>query len=392
MKILHLISSGGRYGAENVVLNLTESLQGLGCDTVLGLFQNTHRPNTEIADLARQRGVTVEIIPCKGRMDWKAVSAIRRCVKTYGIDLIHTHGYKADFFGWMARRKLGVPLVATIHIWSERNAYLHFYTILDRRVLRRFDKAVGVSNEIVNLLRRARIAPEKVGKVSNGIHVELFEGAFPTLAKEIAKTDRVIVGMVSRLLPEKGVIHFVRAAQQVLAVCPQAFFVLVGDGPEAPRLKALARELGIEDSVLFAGQRSDMPSVYASFDIFVLPSLNEGMPLVILEAMAAKRAVIATRIAGIPEIIQHEKTGLLIDPGEIVPLRDSIVRLIADERLRDRLAEDGYARVRQFHSREAMSRSYLHLYGNLLRLSTPAEDAERQKRTALQPNETGQRG
>jgi len=392
MKILHLISSGGRYGAENVVLNLTESLQGLGCDTVLGLFQNTHRPNTEIADLARQRGVTVEIIPCKGRMDWKAVSAIRRCVKTYGIDLIHTHGYKADFFGWMARRKLGVPLVATIHIWSERNAYLHFYTILDRRVLRRFDKAVGVSNEIVNLLRRARIAPEKIGKVSNGIHVELFEGAFPTLAKEIGKTDRVIVGMVSRLLPEKGVIHFVRAAQQVLAVCPQAFFVLVGDGPEAPRLKALARELGIEDSVLFAGQRSDMPSVYASFDIFVLPSLNEGMPLVILEAMAAKRAVIATRIAGIPEIIQHEKTGLLIDPGEIVPLRDSIVRLIADERLRDRLAEDGYARVRQFHSREAMSRSYLHLYGNLLRLSTPAEDAERQKRTALQPNETGQRG
>ncbi len=374
------------------MLDLTESLQGLGCKPVLGLFHNRHRPNTEIADLARERGVTVEIIPCDGRLDWKAVRAIRRCVQTHRIDLIHTHGYKANFFGWVARRKLGIPVVATIHIWSERNAYLHFYTILDRLILRWFDKAVGVSKEIVNLLRRAGIAPEKIDKVSNGIHVEMFEGAPPTLAEEIGKKDRVLLGMVSRLLPEKGVVHYVRAAQQVLAVCPQAFFVLVGDGPEGPKLKALVRELGIENSVLFAGRRSDMPSVYASLDIFVLPSLNEGMPLVILEAMAAKRAVIATRIAGIPEIIQHEKTGLLIEPGDITPLRDSIVRLISDRELRDRLAAGGYARVRQFHSREAMSTSYLRLYQGLLRVPAPAEDVQPQERSSLQPNETRQGG
>lgn len=267
MNILHLISSGGRYGAENVVLNLTESLQGLGCKTVLGVFDNTHRPNTEIANLARERGVTVEIIPCNGRMDWKAIRAIRECVKAHRIDIVHTHGYKADFFGWMAGRRLRVPVVATIHIWSERNAYLHFYTILDRLILRRFDKAVGVSNEIVSLLRNTRVAPEKIDKVSNGIHVEMFEDAPPALAVELGKKDRVLVGMVSRLLPEKGVEQFVRAAQQVLAICPQAFFILVGDGPEGPRLKALARELGIEDNVLFAGRRGDMPSVYASLEI-----------------------------------------------------------------------------------------------------------------------------
>ena len=392
MNILHLISSGGRYGAENVVLDLAESLQGLGCKPILGLFHNRHRPNTEIADLARERGVTVEIIPCDGRLDWKAVRAIRRCVETHQVDLIHTHGYKANFFGWVARRKLGIPVVATIHIWSRRNVYLHLYTILDQLILRWFDKAIGVSDEIVSSLRRARIAPERIDKVSNGIHVEMFEGAAPALADRIGKKDRVVVGMVSRLLPEKGVEYFVRAAQQVQAICPQAFFVLVGDGLEAPRLKALARELGIEDRVLFAGQRSDMPNVYASLDIFVLPSLNEGMPLVILEAMAAKRAVIATRIAGIPEIIQHEKTGLLIEPGQINPLRDSIVRLITDEGLRGRLADEGYARVRQFHSREAMSRSYLHLYQSLLRVPAPAKDTKHEKSSALQPNETGPRG
>jgi glycosyltransferase involved in cell wall biosynthesis len=281
-------------------------------------------------------------------------------------------------------------VIATIHIWSERNAYLHFYTVLDRLILRCFDKAVGVSNEIVSLLRRAGISPEKIDKVSNGIHVEMFEGAPPTLAEEIGKKDRVLVGMVSRLLPEKGVVHYVRAAQQVLKVCPQAYFVLVGDGPEGPRLKGLARELGIEDSVLFAGRRGDMPSVYASLDIFVLPSLNEGMPLVILEAMAAKRAVIATRIAGIPEIIQHEQTGLLIEPGDIASLRDSIVRLIADRGLRDRLAASGYAHVRQCHSREVMAKNYVRLYEGLLQVHAPAKDVQPQERATLPANETGQ--
>ncbi len=278
MNILHLISSGGRYGAENVVLDLTQSLKEAGCRTVLGVFHNSHRPHTEIADLARERGVKIEIIPCAGRLDWKAIQAIQQCARTHHIDLIHTHGYKADLFGCVAARRLAIPVVATIHIWSERNAYLHFYSVLDRLILRWFDKAVGVSDEIVNRLRREKVAPDRVAKISNGIHVEIFQGARPTLAEEIGRKDRIVVGMVSRLLPEKGVEHFVRAAQQVLAVCPEALFVLVGDGPYAPTLKALARQLGIENSVLFTGQRRDMPGVYASLDIFVLPSLNEGMP------------------------------------------------------------------------------------------------------------------
>src|SRR5260370_40064095 len=108
MNILHLISSGGRYGAENVVVDLTESLQGLGCKPVLGLFHNRHRPNTEIAALARERGVTVEIIPCDGRLDWQDGRGIRRCVQTPRIQLIHTHRDKANFSRWSTPRKLDI--------------------------------------------------------------------------------------------------------------------------------------------------------------------------------------------------------------------------------------------------------------------------------------------
>lgn len=366
MNILQLISSAGRYGAENVVLDLTESLGEYGCDVTLGVFLNKHKPNTELVDVARQRGLKVEMIPCDGRFDRKTIQAIRECIRKRRIDLLHTHTYKADLYGYAAARKLEIPRVATIHIWSERNLALHFYGILDRMVLRRFDKAVGVSDEIAARLRDCGVAPSRVEKIGNGIDIELFQNTRPTLAEEIGKKDRVLVGMVSRLLPEKGVEYFVRAAKQVLDSYPQALFVLVGDGPHGPALKALSRELGIEDRMIFAGQRRDMPGIFASLDVFALPSLNEGMPLVILEAMASGLPVVATRIAGIPEVVLHQETGLLIEPGDTVALRDSILRLIADRELRMKLGVNGRERVRQYYTRNVAARNYLRLYEGLL--------------------------
>ena len=366
MKTLQLISSAGHYGAENMLLNLAKSLERLGCTCVLGVFENLHRPNTEIAEHAQQLGLQTVAIRCQGRADREAVRAIRSHIETQGIDLVHTHGYKADIYGYAAARTLPTPLIATCHNWTSSSVSLRLYAMLDRWALRRFHRAVAVSEGVAVALRRGGVAPEKITTISNGVDVAVFSAGRPTLAAEIGKGNRLVVGMVSRLVRGKGADYFLRAASDVLSCFPETLFVLVGEGSARKELERLAGELGIENKVIFTGQRADMPGVYASLDVFVLPSLNEGMPLTVLEAQAANRAVIGSRVGAVPQLIQHRETGLLIEPGDVASLRNAMLELLADASLRAGLAARGQARVREHYSAESMARRYLSLYEDLL--------------------------
>lgn len=374
MNVLHLISSAGHYGAENVLLNLAGSLERLGCRVALGVFVNARRPNTEIAEQARQQGLQVALIPCGGRADRSTVEAIRREIKSSGIELVHTHGYKADLYGYAAVRGAATPILATCHNWTGETLSLRLYAMLDRWVLRRFRMAVAVSESVAAQLRRAEVAPDRIAIISNGIDVARFREARPTLGEGIGKGDRLVVGMVGRLVREKGAEYLLRAAREVLPLHPDTLFVLVGEGPARAEFEQMAHELRIEGRVIFAGQRQDMPGVYASMDVLVLPSLNEGMPLVILEALAARRAVVATRVGAIPQCIVPRETGLLVEPANAAGLRDAIAELLGDAALRRDLGERGSAWVEQHHSSDAMARQYLALYDRLLgRPTSPPE-------------------
>jgi glycosyltransferase involved in cell wall biosynthesis len=365
MRVLQLISSAGFYGAENMLINLARSMNQLGCRSAVGIFENAHRPHTEIAEQARLEGLPVVLIPCKGSADWNAARAIRSYVEAHGIDLVHTHGYKADLYGYAAVRRLGTPIVATCHNWPGGSLALRAYASLDRRVLRRFPKVVAVSEVVSRMLQCSGVPPYRITLINNGIDLSRFDGASPTLASEIVKGCRPVVGTVGRLAPEKGLEHFLRAAQSLLGRFPEALFVLVGEGPARKSLAVLAQQLGIERSVIFTGQRRDLPGIYASLDVFVLASLNEGMPMTILEAMAAARAVVATRVGAIPRLVVP-RTGLLVEPGEPAGLCDAVLRLLADPRLRHELGSRARERVAQVFSAEASAANYMKLYRELL--------------------------
>ena len=366
MKILQLISSSGYYGAETMLINLAKCLGRLGFPCVVGVFHNWHKPNTDVEARARREGLLLETIPCKGRADWGAVRAIRNCIQTHRIDIVHTHGYKADLYGYAAARDLPTPLIATCHVWFERGIALRVYARLDRIVLRRFHAVVAVSEHIARILRRSGVPQSRITTIGNGIDLSCFRRAKPTLAKEIGRGAKTVVGVVARLIPEKGHAYLLRAAQELLGEFPDTAFVFVGAGPERKRLVELARELGIERSVILAGVRRDMPGVYASMDIFVLPSFNEGMPMTILEALASRKPVVATRVAAIPKLVLHEQTGLLVEPGDTVGLRKAIGRLLAAPQLRRELGEKGQAWVRQHFSADVMAKQYQLLYQQLV--------------------------
>lgn len=363
MKILQLISSEGKYGAETMLLCLVKSLALLGHESVIGVFRNSHCPHTEVAEAARLEGLKVEIIPCDGKIDRRAVDVIRHCLQIHSIDLVHTHGYKANFYGYLAARGKGVPAVATYHLdWPDRGLALRLYHLFDRLVVRRFGKIAAVSEAVARSLRRSGVPSAKIVTIDNGIDLSPFAQARPILQEEISERPDALIGLVGRLTPQKGCEYFLRAAQRVLIDFPRTLFVLVGEGPDRRKLEELVRDLNIAERVIFAGHREDMPGVYASLDILVLPSINEGLPMTLIEAMAAARPVIATPVGAIPKLIIPEQTGLLVNPRDPVGLAAALGRLISNPDLRHRLGRDGQAWVMRRFSAEAMAQQYAEIY------------------------------
>jgi len=157
VKVLQLISSGGYYGAENMLLNLCASQQEAGCENSLLLFYNVHAPNIEFYERARRSGISVRMVHCQGRADWRAVRQIEEYIQQDGINLLHTHGYKADLYGYVAARRSNKPIVATCHNWVGGTAALGIYNRLDRLALKRFNSLAAVSEPVAQCLHGWRL-------------------------------------------------------------------------------------------------------------------------------------------------------------------------------------------------------------------------------------------
>jgi glycosyltransferase involved in cell wall biosynthesis len=362
MRVLHLISSGGMYGAEVMLLNLASAQKRLGCEPVVGVFRNEHLPHIEVAEEARARGLHVEIFNCSGRFDHKPLGIIRKVLRKEDISLVHGHGYKSNLYGYFAAKALGLPFVATCHLWTGASPAIRFYEFLDSLLLRRAHRVVGVSDAISNILRKSGLSPEKVSTIHNGTDFSLCEDVSPSLRRELGVGERVLVGSVGRLEEQKGFEYFLRAAREVLTEFPKTQFVVVGEGSLRPRLEGLIHELGLGTSVLLVGQRKDMPGVYASLDLFVLASIDEGMPMTILEALALGKPVIATAVGAVENLVVSEKTGLLVQPRDIPALRDAMLRCLRDQSFAQTLGRNGQEHVQTSFSAQGMARKYTELY------------------------------
>jgi len=366
MNILHLISSSGLYGAESMMLSLCTELTRQRCEPVVGVFRNLHKPNLDILDKAKKLGLRTVMFDCHQRIDLGTVKAIRAFISANSIAILHTHGYKADIYGYLAAKKLGTVIVATCHSLIEHQyntaLSLQLYGLLDRKVLRNVDMVISVSEPIGYRLHENGIAAEKIRVIPNGVDIDLFSRARPGFRAELGAGDRLIVGMIGRLATAKGPDVFLRAAEGVLREFPETLFVLVGDGPDRERLRKVARSLSRMTNVIFAGRHDDMPSVHASLDILVLPSLSEGMPMVILEAMAAGKAIIASEVGGIPSLVIPGETGLLVKPGDSNILQTAIIKLLAEPGLRRRLGDSAQELARKRYSSRIMSENYLSTY------------------------------
>jgi glycosyltransferase involved in cell wall biosynthesis len=290
---------------------------------------------------------------------------------------MHTHGYKSDLYGIAAARRARVPVVATCHNWTGASLPLRLYSILDRAVLHKAQHIAAVSEQVRRKLVQFAIPEAKITVIPNGIAIEPFRTARPTLRDEFNLGARTVIGVVGRLSSEKGHRFLLHAAQQLTAGFPDVAFLFVGAGPEQAALESLTRELNLADRIFFAGFRDHMPDVYASIDILALPSLKEGSPLVLLEAMAAALPVVATNVGDVEKIVVSGQSGLLVEPRNPQALRDALARLLVDIGLRRRLAASGQRCVAEHFSAASMAQKYIDIYEDALRCAlAPSERTE----------------
>jgi glycosyltransferase involved in cell wall biosynthesis len=363
--VLHLISSSGYYGAENMLLTLANALRGQGCRVVLGAFENSGRPNGELTRQARLAGIEVENVACGGRVDLGAVARIRDLVRKLDISVLHTHGYKADMYGYAAVRGGTAALISTCHNWTNDTRALRLYASLDRWALRRFPLVAAVSSGVADALRRAGVPAGLVRVIGNGIDIDRFRFAAPELRAELARGGGPVIGMAGRLVQSKGFDDVIAVASNVLERVPGASFAILGDGPHRQALEAQAEKASVAGAFVFLGRRGDAERFYASIDIFALPSYNEGMPMTVLEAMAAGKPVIATRVGSIPDIVRDGETGLLYTAGDRDALAQSLSCLAGAPELARRMGARGQDVAVREHSAAAMARQYLKAYEDL---------------------------
>lgn len=369
-RILHLRGSSALLGAERVVLELSQWSPEFGYESVIAAPVENDGATPEFIEAARADGIEAHTLPCAGKLDLGLVRRLRELVRTQAIDLIHCHGYKEDFYAAVAG--LGVPLVATNHLWKRTTRALKAYCWLDGLILRRFDHVVAVSDPILADLRQAGVREDRLCKIPNGIDTSRFQPA-PSGAQRRAvrdslglRADGLVMGMLSSLTPEKGHRYAIDAMATLTHKFPDLQLCVVGDGPLRQALVQEVARRGLAEQVVFSGRRSDIAAVLGSFDAFLLPSLNEGLPMALLEAMAAGLPAVASDVGDVGQAIEDGVSGRLVVAGDAAPLAQAVGELLADQTRRTAMGAAARERIAQSFSSRAMAKTYCRLYDRQL--------------------------
>ena len=348
-------------GAERALVQLVLRLDRSRWNPVVFCLS---KPGTLVADL-EQAGIPVE---CLGAGSIGNVSVLPRLVRRLRRvrpAILQTFLFHANIIGRIAGRLAGVPVIVSgIRVAEHRSG---FRLWLDRITERMVTRHVCVSQAVADFsIERGGLSPEKIVVIPNGVDVERFQNApLADLSQyEIPPGSRTLL-FVGRLDPQKGPRLLLQAVRGLFPVHRNLHLLMVGDGPLATELKEWVCAQRLESRIHFAGWRPDVPSLLKAADVLVLPSRWEGMPNVVLEAMAAGRPVVATRVEGVSELVTDRETGLLVEPGSTETLAGGIALLLAEPDLGRSAGKKAQQVSKERFTIDAVASAYADLYVNL---------------------------
>ena len=355
-RILHILKATGIGGAERHLQTLLPRLDRQKFQVSLLLLTDHRRPVTEYAKAFEPTVVRVDQVQIRADVDLRCLLDVYRRLRGQGFDLVHTHLIHADLYGGLAARLAGIPAVVSTRHNDDPFRRGHALRAVGRVIGRNCDRVIAVSRYLATFARQIEgVGAHKIRSVHYGLAPTPRSGRRAEIRRELAlPADAPLVANVGRLTEQKGHAYLLRAWALVTAVRPEARLVIVGEGPLRERLIALARVLAVSDAVRFTGWRRDATDIVEAADAYAHPSLWEGFGLALLEAMAAGKAVVASRVSTIPEIVVDGETGWLVAPRDGQALARSLLQLLDDPVGSRQMGEAGCRRVRTCFDAERM--------------------------------------
>ena len=376
LNVLHLITHFAVGGATETVMTTCRHMDRERFETAI-LSGATPADEQSLRQQAVQSGLRVHELPGLGRSirpgsDARAYRDLVRWLRNYGPDIVHTSSSKAGILGRLAAAQAGVPVILhTVFGWGHHD-YMkpwtrRFYITLERRAARVTDRIITVS-----CANREKGLADNIGRptqyqvIYNAIDIAKYrdvqvDSRSLRRALGIAE-DAPVVGTVSRLAAQKCPDDFIQVAARVHARCPAARFLFVGGGPMQEKFEADIRRANLENVILNLGYRHDVPALLRVFDVFLLTSLWEGLPMVFPQAMCAERPIVATRVDGAPEAVFEGETGYLTAPRDVDALAERVLRLLEDGELRRKMGRAAWERVHPQFCDRAMVRHIEQVY------------------------------
>lgn len=302
-----------------------------------------------------------------GPYDFSQVIRLSRMIRQERIDLVQTTLFYADVIGTYAAKIAGLNRIISWEAVTQPYKLKHLTAY--RLASKWFTRSVAVSHAIERQVNSKRhVSPSKTCTIQYGVDIKQFApGRDRSLYRELGlNSDHILIGTVARFTEQKGHQYLIEAVPEVTRIYPSARFIFIGDGPLHSELDRLVRSLGVSEAVHFLGFRKDIPRLLRNLDLFVLPSMYEGLPNVVLEAMACGLPVIATAVDGTPEAVVHGKTGFLVPSGQPKSLEDAIISLLNEPGKLKQFGRAGRKRIENQFSLEGQVARFVALYESML--------------------------
>jgi glycosyltransferase involved in cell wall biosynthesis len=359
---IQLISTGGVYGAERSLLELAAYLGDQGWESHVVALEG--QGAGELTQRASSQGLIAEAFVARGRLGLlPMVSKLRRLLGRYPFAIVHAHGYKPDILlSWLGvPRRL--PCLATCHNWISDTRKMKLLEALDKRALRQFDHVAAVSPDIARELVRKGVSAQRVSIIDNGISVpDTDDDAGPRLRAEFEiPIDSKLIVHIGRLARSKRIDLLLQTVARLPAAL-QTHALLAGEGEQRGFLVELTKRLGLERRVHFCGYRADVGRLLKAADLMVLSSEREGLPIVVLEAMATRCPIVATGVGAIPTVLNDAEDAWIVPPDDPGALHQAVRDALGRPDMAKSRAEKAYARYIRQYSREAMGARYLQVY------------------------------
>jgi len=363
-KIMHLIGSLDVGGTEKMLLSLAENSDKRKYDVSVSCLIR----EGSLAEEFRRKNIRLHVVGMKNRFDFTVILRLIKLIKREKVDILHTYLFYSNIAGRIAGTIAGVPVI----ISSERSTS-EWKNIIHKTIelLTDFmvDKTIANSQAVKkSLINDVGLSGKKIDVIPNGINLENYDKKIDTgkKKKQLGLTpSKKIVGTVTRLHPEKAPQDFVRAAATLKKKFPDVQFIMVGDGRMRTKLESMVSELGLKEDFVFTGVRDDVSEIIQVMDVFALTSLWEGMPGVVLEAMAWSKPVVATNVGGTPEVVDDGATGFLVPAGDADAAAQATLFLLQNSEKAREMGGEGRRKVESNFALNDMVKQTESLYDKL---------------------------